>query len=91
MRPSSQRVAAVRPAGDLRRVEGHRHQRRTAPRAVLAGVEAFAAQGVRRLDEESFGFKVALPAAARLREKGRRDVNAAAGAVAAEGQQVAGI
>lgn len=41
------RIAAVRRAGDLRRVESNRHQRNAATCPVLAGVESLAAQGVR--------------------------------------------
>jgi hypothetical protein len=57
------RVTHVRFARHLRGVEWqHRHQRRTAPRAVLAGVEAFAGQG---MGDEGFGFSVVPLTAAR--------------------------
>ena len=60
-----------------------RHQRRAPPRSILAGVEAFAAQRVGRLNKERFRFKVHPPAGAGACVASRGHVNGAALVVAA--------
>ena len=51
-------VMAVWASVARKRSNDVRHQRRAPPSAVLAGVESFAAQRVRRLDQERFCFEV---------------------------------
>jgi hypothetical protein len=67
--------------------ESNRHQRRAAPGSIFAGVESFAAQGVRRLHQERLAFEVHPTAGAGACVAGRGHIDRAALVIAAEGNR----
>ena len=81
--------------GVLRGVEGNRHQRRSAPRTILARIKAFAAQGVGVLHQERLGFRIhptaGAGAGAGACVAGRGHINRAGLVVAAESLDHAAI